>query len=103
MASQHEDRVRGATCKETISVLPDTSVPFVLVVVLRANLPASELEAFVEAVDSLVITLALQDDDAKGSTYVQSAHHRFELDVHDAVLVVLVELDLLDWAELVEN
>lgn len=81
-------------------MLPDTRVPFPLVVVLCANLPPSELEAFVEAVDGLMRKSVVEKGGILGTTYVQSAHHRFEFDVHDAVLIGLVELDLLDWAEL---
>jgi hypothetical protein len=36
------------------SVVPDTSMPLLLVVEVRANLAALELVAFVEAVDSLL-------------------------------------------------
>jgi hypothetical protein len=38
-------------------MLPDPSMELLLVIVLCANLPASELEAFVEAIDSLVYLL----------------------------------------------
>jgi hypothetical protein len=76
-------------------------MPLPLVVVLSTNLAASELVALVKAVDSLCLMLATNPTrNGTGQTYVESAHNRFKLDVHHAVLVGFVELNLLDRTKL---
>ena len=54
-----------------------------LIIVLCANLPASKLPAFVKTVDG-----------------IEGAEDGLEVDVYDAVLVLLVQLHVLNWAKL---
>lgn len=64
-------------------VLVDAGMELALIVVLGADLSASKLPALVEAVNG-----------------VERAEDGLEVNIDDAVFVILVQLDVLDWAKL---
>lgn len=80
----------------------NTSVKLAFVVVPGANISAPILPTFFEPIDSLQFDISTLNSGElyTSRTYVESAKHRLEMDVHDSISTRFVNLQSLDRTKL---